>query len=141
MRTRGGLAGRMREDRQSYSSFKAWLLAVCLGLFMHSVWLTTQTEVNLLDHMARGDVSKVFSLDHDHDHHDHGAPVASFVVNADNPLDLHHHHHFSESTPSIVPRVEQMVVPLSVALIRDTPGNVLAPDGVRPSGPFQPPRA
>lgn len=108
---------------------------------MHSAWLTTQTEVNILDHMARGDVAQAFSDDHDHDDHDHAAPVAGYVVNADNPVDLHHHHHFSEQAPSIVPMNGQITVPLTMALVRLAPGDFPAPDGVRPSGPFQPPRA
>ncbi|MFT3997075.1 MAG: hypothetical protein QM667_06690 [Asticcacaulis sp.] len=119
-----------------------WLL-LCLGLFVHALWVTGQSDVNIVEHMARGDVLQTFAADdHEHHHGPHGeAEGVEIASDSDNPLDVHHHHHFSETAGSLLPSLAVVHEPLGIAVARLPTGNMPAPDGVRPAGPFQPPRA
>ncbi|MDC7684249.1 hypothetical protein PQU92_13240 [Asticcacaulis sp. BYS171W] len=123
-------------NRTGRSLSMVWLW-LCLGLFAHGFWVGIQSDLNILDHRTRAHNEQVVALD-DH-HHAHGD--AHVTGDSDNPLDVHHHHHFSETTASLVPSTADTFAPLGMRAVRVLPGDMPAPDGVRPSGPFQPPRA
>ncbi|WAC47995.1 hypothetical protein OVA03_15045 [Asticcacaulis sp. SL142] len=123
-----------------------WLLTICLSLLVHGAWITSQSDVNIIDHMARGDIEQMFGReDHHHDalNHDEQAHADAYdilVADADSPLDVHHHHQVYETSASLLPTISLVTPPSMASSLLVAPGDLPAPDGVRPSGPFQPPR-
>lgn len=132
----------MRMHPQDRSSVKAWLISLCLGLFLHAVWIGGQSEVNILDHVAHGEIEHI-TVGEPHAHaDDHNDRIEiGMLVDNDSPMDMHHHHHFSETPSSLVPATAYTFSAISPTAVHALPGDLPAPDGVRPSGPFQPPRA
>ena len=129
----------MRAGQSVQPRLKGWLLCLCLSLLLHGAWIGVQSGVNILEHMAGGEI-EYMAVEETHLHADHNPFKIAIPVDDDQRPGLHHHHHVSETSPSVLPATGTTEPSIWLTSARYFPGNSLTPDGIRPSGPFQPPR-